>query len=78
MSAARKALHRAVLIDLRNTALAVALMAISAGIGAAVVLHKVGVRGICQHEYSTGCVWLGPWQGVKGGDIVINPANIDR
>lgn len=78
MSTARKALRRTMLIDLRNTAILVAIMATSAGIGAAVVMHEVGVRGICKHEYSTGCVWFGPWQGVKGGDIIINPANIDR
>ncbi len=44
------------------------LLALAAG-----GLWLAGVRGVCAHEYSEGCVWFGPWQGVnKRGDILIN------
>lgn len=58
--------------NIRRFALVVTVAVLALFAGIAISLAAQGARGICQHEDSTSCVWVGPVQGNGSGRVVVN------
>jgi hypothetical protein len=48
------------------------LIILAASLTLGIWLPVLAYTARCEHEYSSNCVWWGPWQGNGNGSIVVN------